>query len=258
MINFALFKKEIRENRTKFIIFFLLFSILGGSLPFFHNLIKDIFRGMGMLINMEILINLSSELEFILDSYDNYLWSQWTAKNLMQFTVVAAIVLGMSPLAGEAAYGTAVFLLSKPIKRQKIFTSKIAAGIFLLATCVFGSTFVLILSSILKGFSINISALLISVAITFAGGVVIYVGTIIFSALFTDSIKAGVAATLFWVVASVPGYFRATASFSIFRQMSAVDYWIYGENPTILLLTLLLVACLFYLGGYFIWKQREF
>ncbi len=239
MINFALFKKEIRENRIKLIIFFLLFSIAGASLPFFHDMSKDIVRNMW-------------------SSYDNYLWSQWTAKNLVQFITVTAIVLGMSPLAGEAAYGTAVFLLSKPITRQKIFTSKITAGIFLLAVCVFGSTFVLILTSILKGFTFNIPSLLMSVTITFAGGVVIYMGTIIFSALLADSIKAGVTATLFWGAASVPGYFRATASFSIFRQMSAVDYWIYGENPTILLLTLLLVACLFYLGGYFIWKQREF
>ncbi len=253
MINPALLVKELWENRVKFILMFVILGILGIAIPLLFDLTRDILRNMDLSSFID-----PRELSFIWSDYGNYAWSQWTAKNLTQLATLSAIVLGMGSLAGESAYGTAPFLLSKPLSRRQIFITKIAAGTVLLAGIVFGSTFIFILVSGLKGFAFARGIFLVATVIAFGGAVVIYLGTAVFSVLIAEPVRAGVAAALFWLLASVPGYFKSTAAYSVFFQMKAVKYWLFGESPFIPLLTFLVIGWILFETGVFLWSRRDF
>ncbi|RJX27116.1 MAG: hypothetical protein C4554_04845 [Dethiobacter sp.] len=252
MINPALLAKELWENRIKFILMFVLLGILGAAIPLLFNF-TEILRNMDLSPFVD-----PGELSFIWSNYSNYAWSQWTAKNLTQLATLSAIVLGMGSLAGESAYGTALFLLSKPLSRRQIYATKTAAGFVMLAGLVFGSTVIFILVSALKGFTLAQGVFLLSSVITFGGAVVIYLGTAIFSVLIAEPVRAGVAAALFWMLASVPGFFKGTAAYSVFFQMKAVKYWFLGENPFIPLLIFLITGWILFEIGVYLWSRRDF
>lgn len=252
MINLALFNKEIRENRVKFYLCFIVLGIMAVTLPLIFELTRDFFSRMIWPDGA-----LQHELEFIASSYNNYAWSQWTAKNLTQLGVIAAVALGMGTLAGEISYGTALFLLSKPITRREIYTTKTAAGLLLLALCLLGSTLLFMLVSAWKGFTLDYAGFLIACVITYAGAANIYLATALLSVLISEPVRAAVAAALFLLAVSVPGYFRTAAVFSIFYQMKAVPYWIFGQNPIIPLGLSLVLAGLLYEAGVWLWSRRE-
>jgi ABC-type transport system involved in multi-copper enzyme maturation permease subunit len=252
MINLALFGKELRENRVKFYLCFLALAVLAVLLPLIYGPTRDFLSKIIFLDE-----SIRRGIDFIGASYNNYAWSQWTAKNLPQLATLAAIVLGMGVIAGEISYGTALFLASKPITRREIYTTKAAAGLFLLALCVLGSTLLFVLVSAWKGFALDYGAFILSAVITYAGAVLIYLGTAFFSGLFSEPVKAGVAAALFWLAASVPGYFPNAAPFSLFYQMKAVSYWVYGQNPIVPLGLSLVIAGLLYEAGVWLWSRRE-
>jgi len=253
VINLALLAKELRENRVKFVIMLAILGILGSSIPLLFTWTGNILRNLDLSPFID-----PGALSFIISDYGNYAWSQWTAKNLTQLATLAAIVLGMGALAGEAAYGTAPFLLSKPLSRRRIYTTKIIAGAVLLAGIVFGSTGIFILVSGLKGFAFDRGAFLVSSAIAFGGAMVIYLGTAIFSVLIAEPVRAGVASALFWILASLPGYFKSTAAYSVFFQMKAVKYWLFGESPLVPLLIFLVTGWILFEAGVFLWSRKDF
>lgn len=252
MINSTLLFKELRENRVKFMFMFAILGILGIIIPLLFEWVNDILQ------NMEFLPFINpGELSFILSNYGNYAWSQWTAKNLTQMATFAAILLGMGALSGEVAYGTAPFLLSKPLSRRRIYTTKIVAGITMLAVIVFGPTLILMAVSAMKDVAFDKGVFLISTVITFAGALVIYFGTTVFSVLISEPVRAGVAAALFWLLASIPGYFKSTAAYSIFFQMKAIRYWLFGESPFVPLLFFLVISLIFFETGVFLWSRKD-
>jgi ABC-type transport system involved in multi-copper enzyme maturation permease subunit len=252
MINFTLFVKELRENRIKFYLCFLVLAVLAVLLPLIYEPTREFFDRI-IFLDDEI----QQGLQFIGASYNNYAWSQWIGKNLPQLATLTAIVLGMGVIAGEISYGTAIFLASKPLTRREIYTTKVAAGLFLLAACAFGSTLLLVMVSAWQGFELDYGAFMTATAITFAGAAIIYLGTAAISGLIPEPVKAGVVAALFWLAVSVPGYFKGTAAYSLFYQMKAVPYWIFGENPIVPLgLSLVFLGAL-YEAGVWAWNRRE-
>lgn len=252
MINPALFIKELVENRIKFWIALVILSGMAIAIPLLFDFTRELERmDLSPLVNPE-------GLSFILSNYHNYAWSQWTAKNLTQFASLAAIVLGMGALAGETAYGTAPFLLSKPLTRRQVYMTKTGAGIFLLGLIIYISTLVLIAMSVMLGYELHVGPLFTSTVVVFVGASVIYLGTAFISTLIPDPVKAGVVAGLFWALAAVPGFFQATVRYSVYYQMKAIPYWLYGDFPWFGLLVLFGFGYLFFEGGNYYWNRKDF
>ena len=251
MINHALFFKELVENRIKFWIALFALSTIAVAIPLLFNF-------MGELERMDLSRYVDpGELAFIMSNYHNYAWSQWTAKNLTQFASLAAIVLGMGALAGESSFGTAPFLLSKPLSRRQVYATKAAAGVLLLGLAIFGSTFILILVSAIQGYTVQVGPFIASTLVVFVGASVIYLGTGVISTLIPDPVKAGVVAGLFWGLASIPGFFRATAHYSIYYQMKAIPYWLQGDFPWFVVLVFLGIGYMLYETGVYYWKHKD-
>lgn len=251
MINLPLFKKELLENRVKLVICFMILAILAIFIPLSFELFH---RGIFGLPRAAYL----QDLELYGSTYENYAWSQWTAKNLARLSTLTAIVLGMGVVAGERARGTALFILSRPVTKREVYTTKVVAGLFMLAAVVFGSTLVFMAVSFGKGYILNYGFFISAVLIVYAGAAVIYLGTVLFSCLFHEPVKAGVAAALFWAVLSVPGCFSATAPYSLFYQMKAIPYVCYGYDSFIPLGMALVLGGICYEAGVWLWSRCEF
>ncbi len=252
MIHPTLFRKELRENRIKFIFIFCAAAALAALIPFIYEPTKDLLQRM----NLSPYPGFDS-IELLVGSYDNFIWSQWVAKNLTQLSTLAALILGMSVLSSEIAYGTVLFLTGKPLSSREIYTTKAAAGVFLLALVVFLPTLLLIFISGVKGYALDIGTIVLAVSITFTGACVIYLVTIIFSLLVPQPVKALVAAAVFWLAASIPGYFVGTAQYSIFYQMKGISYWLYTGDPVVPLGFFLVLNGLIYELGVWLWTTRE-
>jgi len=252
MIKQVLFWKEIRENRIKFYIASALFGILAVVIPLLFPWVKSFLRH-----NLFGLIP-PGELNFIVSNYDNYIWSQWMGKNLFQLGILFAVILGMGPLAGEVFYGTAPFLLSKPLTRRQVYFSKALAGLSLLAAAFLGSSLLLYVVSSLKGYALHAAPFAISILIVYLGTAVVYSGTLIFSSLVNEPVKAALYAFVFWFALSIPGYFAAAAPYSFFYHMKGIPYWFKGENPLFPALIFLAVAWVLLEAGLFLWKRKDF
>lgn len=253
MVQWSLFVKELRENRVKF---FLLLSALSAVAIIIPLLFEPTISFLTQ-VDLSRTIDRQS-LDLVTGNYSNYAWSQWMAKNLTQLAAVAAVVFGAGALSSESAYGTSLFLAAKPVTRREIYTTKAAAGLTLLAVCLFGSTLILILVSSLKGYLLDYGVFLLAALITYAGAAAIYLGTAALSAVLSDQVKTVVAAALIWLILSLPGYFGPqAAAFSIFYQMKAVPFWLFDQNPIVPLgLFLVLIGTLYELGVY-LWSSRE-
>lgn len=242
MINLALFKKEIRENRGGLLLCITISSALA------------LFIALSFQIDRRLSVELSA-LKLYGSLYQNFTcWIHWTA-GLSAFT---AIVLGMGVISGEEYFGTASFLLSKPLTRREAYTTKIVAGLFMLAVVLFGSAVIFILLLYARGISIDPGFFFTTVLIVYAGAAVIYMGTVIFSSIYNRPGIAGAVAVLFWAAASVPGCFPSSAPYSIFYQMRAIPYICHGQEPFIPLGTALVLGGICYESGFWLWSGQEF
>ena len=253
MVQLTLFTKEIEENRIKLLILLPLLAVIALAIPSLYEPYRDCIRNAPLWrFHMD-----EAVLGIIAVDYTSFVWSQWPVKYLLWLSAAAAVLFGAGVLGGEIGRGTALFLASKPVTRREIYTTKAAAGLAMLALCVFIPTLVLVLVSSIKGFFLDHGTFLTAALITFAGAAVIYLGTAVLSVLIPVPFRAGAAAALFWLVASVPGCFDATAVFSIYYHMSGVPYWLLGGNPIVPLGFFLVLGGLFYELGVWLWSRHD-
>lgn len=253
MILWSLFGKELRENRLKLILLAAAFTAAALIIPLLYEPNRDGVIQFGFLQVTALHID-----AYAGGSYSNYVWSLWTARSLAYLAATAAVLFGAGVISGEISGGSALFLLSRPVSRREIYTSKAAAGLFMLAACTAGSTLVLALTSALKGHLLDSTPFLLSVLIAYSGAAVIYLGTAVLSCLLPDPVRTALAAAAIWFLLSVPGHLGPLAAqFSIFYQMKAIPFWLAGANPIVPLGFFLVLAGIFYELGIWLWNRRE-
>ncbi|WP_241078424.1 ABC transporter permease subunit [Natranaerofaba carboxydovora] len=76
-----------------------------------------------------ILGGIIEEFTLLFGDHTTYIWSQWHGNNLVQIGAILSIILGMGVIAKETSKGTISFLVSKPVSRFEIFTTKVATGV---------------------------------------------------------------------------------------------------------------------------------
>jgi ABC-2 type transport system permease protein len=210
----ALLKKELAENRWKYIImtiyltligstFYLQFQWLGGLLP-------DLF-GTDSELARKLLGN-------ILEDFQLFAWANWYGKNFYQGLVVFAIILGMSKIAGEMSRGTAGFLFTRPLSRRTIYLTKYLAGTIVLAAIIVVTTLITMLAAQAFGEPLP-GRFLVGTLPVFAGSLVIYSITLLCSAIFEDQVKAAAGAAVVAMVISIPSWFSSIRFLSIYFHM---------------------------------------
>lgn len=222
--------KEAKEHKWKLIIGLIILIVASVSLPLTFDYIFDF---------MEILEVLPGplggaiyqEMHYYLSDYDVYLWSQWNGKNLTQIAGIIALLLGATAIASETSKGTLEYLLSKPVTKAQILTSKIMVGLVYLLLIVLIPSLTMILASVIIGktdFGVLVTLGLIPV---FFGMVVYYFVGLLFSIFTDDSIKAFAFAAGVVILNSLLAFTKSTQKFSLSYHTKGVDYVVNGSFP---------------------------
>jgi ABC-2 type transport system permease protein len=119
-------------------------------------------------------------------TYRGYVWSQWFGQNLVQTWTLFAVILGTGGLFSQAFGGGALFTLSLPVTRNRLFGVRAATGLAeLLALAVVPSLLLTVLSPAV-GQTYGVADALIHGACLFIAGAVFFSLAFMLSTVFSD------------------------------------------------------------------------
>ena len=123
-------------------------------------------------------------------TYAGYVWSQWFGKNLLQLWMFFAVIIGVGGIVAEGARGSALWTLSLPVTRRKLFGVRASVGALeLLALSVVPSLLIPLLSRSI-GKSYPVGDVLIYSLMMFVGGLSVYCLALLLSTVFAEQLKA--------------------------------------------------------------------
>jgi len=213
--SWPLFAKEMREARWKWAIGGALLLLTAISLPLLFPYLEQIMEG------VDLPGPWGSALDAQMRDYGAYIWFNWYGKNLFQFLLVLAAVLGASSVSGERARGSWELLLCQPLSRAEIFFSKYAAGLVLLLAVAAAATVSLIPLSWLTGRNLQLSWLVKGLPATAGAAALFYSVSWISGVLLDDSLKAAAAGAAGCVAILAVGWFPPLQRISLSRHVTA-------------------------------------
>lgn len=236
-INPHLLKKELLENKSKYLLSTLILGLIA-------ILSVIAFTGEGTHAQGDL-------------AFNQYIWSNYSAGILPQLGAVVAIVMGMGSFSLERARGTVLFLLNTPLSRDVIFSTKTSAGLILICSTLLVSFLLVFLTSRLFDFHIILGTLLAVFFLTLVGVIFVFQLTILFSVLSTDPVKAGLASASCCFILYGAGLFNETQLFSPFYYMGGGTYLNGGPYPWFFLPFMLFVSIALYILAQHLWRNLE-
>jgi len=220
MINGTLFRKELRESRWKLIGGLIYFGVVAVIMVVLYDFLLKLLGG------VSIPGPYRAEAQAMMKDYSVYLWGNWFAKNLFQGGVVFSIIVGMGLISSEVSKDTVGFLLARPVRREDVFAAKYFSGAAVLAITVLTTTLLAFYAS--AGMdkdlaNLTVGTFLLGGLMNFTGFMTVFSLAVLFSAMFNDSLKAGVAAGAVSLLAGLPGWFPQTANWSVFHYMQGFE-----------------------------------
>ncbi len=225
MLSSALFWKEVRDARWKLLVGLIISAATGISLPLLFGYLS------GLVEQTPMPGWLRSAAELQVARYPFYLWANWYGKNMAQYALVLAAILGASTLAGERAQGSAEFVLTRPLSRRTIFLTKVGAGAAVLVTVIVPSSLITLVATGLAGRPVSPAWFLAGLPAFLAGSLALHALALFFSARMGDALKAGVAAVVAGLALGIPAYFPDGARFSLFYHMASGVAFFRAEVP---------------------------
>lgn len=251
--------KELLQMRWILIIGLLFGLALAVIVVFtFHYLEQVMEEIPAEVIEILAQFEVGRELLFIFGDYSSYVWSQWHAKNLYQAGALLVIIMAASQFAGEVSRRTMGFYLSRPVTRSEGFLAKAAAGELIILAVFVGGTVLIWGASAIMGLAADWGRIFIALLISLVWLEAYYLLGCIISTLNREPITAGVIIGLAGIALSLPGLFAWTRQFSIFYQMRALEYFIYGYPAWPYLLGGLAVNGLLLVIGLRVFARRDF
>ncbi|MFO8059643.1 MAG: ABC transporter permease subunit [Bacillota bacterium] len=236
----GLLGKELREGRWKWMIGGGALLLTALSLPFGFEFLSSLFAAAPPLPEPW-----GTAISRQMSDYTTYLWLNWYGKNLFQLVVVIAAILGAAPLAGEKSRQSMEFLLAQPVSRAAIFRTKYLAGLALLWGVIVVSTLSMGPSSAMIEHSLNLPSFLRGLPVTLAAAALFYSIAWVYSALFSEQLKAALAAGATSTGLIALGWIPALKQFSLGTYLAATHTLQTGEirwDVTLLLLGLSLLC----------------
>ncbi len=256
-----MFKKELLEIRKKMIWVLMIFCVLAASLPLLYPAVTstelvpaDTINTSPSALSKGILTEL---IERMRNDYDFYLYSQWAAKNLPQFAVIMAIILGMGVVASEYKRKTALFLLARPISRTRILGSKFAAGIISLAVIIFISTLIMLITAWLTGKHFDWGIQMAYAVPSFFGSVLIFAVTAFFSSFTSGALTAAAGGLAVTVCSVLSSNLIKSNMLNVLMQMAGVGLFQEGVFPVPFVLTSTALAAAFFFLALLLFSRRE-
>ncbi len=241
MANLGLWKKEIGAGKFKFTVGLVLLIGIGVFITMTHEFTIN-------LLENEPIPNLKQQLVMFKD-YRFWIWSQWFGKNLLQIGSGLALIFGSGIISSEVSRKTIYFLLSKPIRREKVFTVKYVVNLLILAVIVIISTMALYAASLTREDDFSIILIIKLTIMSVAGMTVLFSIAAYLSTVFNQTSKSLIISFLLAVMISIPDYLPGLKKFSMYYQMAGYNMYIGESFPVIPLAILMLISSALYVLG---------
>ncbi len=203
----ALIWKELRENRIKLIITFVLLIAVAVFVAAAYTMLSS-----GMIPGMEKMpADVANLLQKIMPDFSNinsYLFSQWFSKNLEQVGALLAVILLTGTVAGERELHTAVFLFSRPVSRKAVLAAKAIVLLSGLCISVIAATLAAAVTSIVIGKTPDPAFLAVALLHALVALLVMAAFSLLVSVLIPDRIKGALVAGAVLIVCSLLGQVR--------------------------------------------------
>jgi hypothetical protein len=189
-------------------------------------------------------------------TYRGFIWHEWFRQNLAQTWTFFAVLLGS---AGLVASGGALFTLSLPVSRQRLFAVRALTAFSELFVLAFVPSLLIPLLSPLVGQRFGLADLVICGLCLFVSGSVFYSLTTYLSTIFADiwrPLLIGCAAAV--AAAFVPELVPGLSVFAVFHAMSAESYIRGTGIPWAGLLASALASSAFVYGAAVNFDRRDF
>lgn len=190
--------KELRDGWWKFLIGVLLFAVMVANLLPYEVILQDFSNPPtvgpdGSPMPAEFTVPIDPAGYAVQEMWSSY------GPSGMWIMMFLATILGFSLISGEVSRGSIFLLLSNPVSRTRILSTKygFAAG-GLLAVAMLGA-FGLILSASLKGYplgALSIVGLILSVVLLWLGSLSVLGVAALVSVAFRDVISSAIATPL--------------------------------------------------------------
>ncbi len=259
MVIANIIRKELHQLRWLIIVGLLigigLAVIMGSTFYYLDQIIEEI---PSELLEVLSQYEVTRELLFIFGDYSSYVWSQWNAKNLYQFGALFVIFIASFQFAGEVSRHSIGYYLTRPISRKEGYLAKIASGLIMLVIIFSGSTIFIWAASSMMGQTADWGRLFAAMLISLIWLISYYLLAAIISTLNREPVTAGIMIALAGIILSLPGLFALSRQYSIFYQMRAADYFIYGQPAYVPILFGLLINAILLVIGLRIFSARDF
>ena len=226
-----LWYKSWLETRWRFLIglAILLLSVIGTVLayPRVEHLLPLASIDTSSLVGQRI-----KAIADLSRTYAGYIWAQWLRQNNVQMLSLFAAILGAGGLISRAAGGGALFTLSLPVSRDRLFGVRAATGLTELAVLAFVPSLLLPLLSPAVGQTFGFGAALAYSACAFVASTVLFSATCLLSTVFSDVWRPALIVCAVAVALGVLEPFFGTFSrYSLFGIMDGETYFRDGGLP---------------------------
>ena len=247
-------EKEIKSNKWKYTIFFALLFILSITIiiqyPFIKNLLKQ-----GILEGMpKWMVQGAAEQS----DFNVYLSYNWFDKNLIQISVIFAILLGMSVISSEVEDHTLEFLLTRPLSRNNIFIQKTAIQLIISLLIIFTTTIILALISVIQNYDVNFIRLIIAIIPLYAKFLIIYGLSLLISLFLDDQVKSGLSTVLLLLIVWGISAIWNISALNLFSYAPISPYYINGMFPWVAVIKLYITAFLIYTLSLYKFRVKDF
>lgn len=249
-----LIEKELKAARWKFIVFFALLIIMAITIiiqyPFIKNLLEQ-----GVLEGMPqwMVQGAAQQTDF-----NVYLSANWFDKNLMQITVIFAILFGMSVISSEVEDHTIEFLLTRPFSRLRIFIEKTGIQLFMGLLIMIATTLILGVISLIQNYDINIIRLLFGILPLFVKFFIIYSLALLLSLFLDDQVKSGISTGVILLLFWGADLLWEISFLNIFSYAPVTPFYIHGIFPWAAIIKLFLLGLILYGLSFYRFKTRDF
>jgi ABC-type transport system involved in multi-copper enzyme maturation permease subunit len=183
--------------------------------------------------------------------YRGYIWSQAFGQNLTQMATFFAVLIGTGGLLSQPSEGAALFTLSLPVSRGRLFSVRVAAGLAELLVLAFLPSLLIPLFSPAVGESYGVGSALVHGACLFIASTAFFSMAVLLSTAFNDVWRPLlIALSVAIVLALCEQVFRGLARYGIFGAMTGEAYFRTGQLPWVgLLVSIVAAAAMLYVAA---------
>lgn len=253
-----LWYKAWRETRWRFFIGLLLLCASCAVVVLTQPMVAGLPLGDMPSLN-ESLRELVREALALMTTYPGYVWSQWFGKNLLQLWMFFAVIIGVGGIVAEGARGSALWTLSLPVTRRRLFGVRAGVGALeLLALALVPSLLIPLLSRFI-GKSYPVGDILVHSLLMFVGGLSVYCLALLLSSVFAEQLKAIIiGVVLVFGVSLLPLLDARVTPYMFATLMSGEKYFKTGGLPWAALSVYTCVAAALYALALRILERRDF